>query len=491
MLEEPEPRHETRKATDERQMTEEEQSQEESEEPDGFEEPSESEDEGGGGVEELPSVAIQASSYNPSQGIISVSSAHPNNMSETVGKSGWTGAGRRWRADLIRSSLFEFGDEPPAQTRLGRDIFKSLSDLKDKLDDVPNALDLVGQARFLTEHSSDVNLDMSRVESAVLKINDQATRAQSNQGNQINPRYLEALANDLSTCVIPMLVLVLHASFAIGSMEPNAESNDTLPLEGAFTQTTVQYMLWITSWLIRLQETLTHDLAHQPGSVPATNPRNDPENPTQSRERFGVMVRKWRDHLKAQVEAFNEEVERKREIHQKKQLDLAIKRMKEQAEERQLEDDRRYEQAVWASWRELRTLPPPMAEKWHKATAHWPSSILGSSQTARPPPSTQHSTSSLGQAQSRSHTLSTSGARAPQPQPQPQRRPAPLVLDYPPWPEDEVEWFLSELNRPDRGRDYLYVCAETLDRPLEEVRTEMERLRRAGLYRPREAGRGV
>ncbi|KAG7286552.1 hypothetical protein NEMBOFW57_008863 [Staphylotrichum longicolle] len=472
MLEEPEPRRDTRKATEEGERTEEEQSREESEEPVGFEEPSESEDEGGAGVEELPSVAIQASSYNPSQGIISVSSAHPNNI---------------WRADLIRSSLFEFGDEPPAQTRLGRDIFKSLSDLKDKLDDVPNALDLVGQARFLTEHSSDVNLDMSRVESAVLKIKDQATRAQSDQGNQIDPRYLDALANDLSTCVIPMLVLVLHASFAIGAQEPNAESNDTLPPEGAFTQTTVQYMLWITSWLIRLQETLTQDLAHQTNSVPATNQRNDPENPTQSRERFGVMVRKWRDHLKAQVEAFNEEVERKRDIHQKKQRDLAIKRMKEQAEKRQLEDDRRYEQAVWASWGELRTLPRPMAEKWHKATAHWPSSILGSSQTARSPPSTQDSTSSLGQAQSRSPTLSTSGARAPQPQ----RRPAPLVLDYPAWPEDEVEWFLSELNRPDRGRDYLYVCAETLDRPLEEVRTEMERLRRAGLYRPQEAGRGV
>jgi hypothetical protein len=59
----------------------------------------------------------------------------------------------------------------------------------------------------------------------------------------------------------------------------------------------------------------------------------------------------------------------------------------------------------------------------------------------------------------------------------------PRASQYEPWPQDEVEWFLDELGKPDRGRDYLEVCAETLDRPVEEVRAERERLRRLGVYR--------
>lgn len=477
-----EPRHETRQDTEDRELAEEERSREEFEESDGFEEPWDSENEGGADVEELPSVAIQALPYDPTHGIISLSSAHPNNMWEIMGRSGWTGAGRRWADDLLRSSLFEVGDEPPARTRLGMDIFKSLSDLQDKLDDVPNALDLAGQARFLARHTRALNLDMSNVERAVLKIKDQAARAQFDQEGKIDPRYLDALANDLSTCIIPMLVLILHAAFAVGAEEPNAESNDTLPREGVFTYTTAQYMLWITAWLFRLDNVLMQDLTEQPDSTPPVNQQNDPEDPTQSREKFGVMVRKWRDHLKAGVDAFNREAERKRNIYEKKQRDLAIKRLKEDAEQRRNAENNRHYEIFCASLREIAAQPRPMAEKWHKAAAHW----AGSSSQVTGPPATQGSStpSVVHTTQSRSHTLSA--ARAPQPRPQPQ--PA-LVLDYPPWPEDEVEWFLGELERPDRARNYLHVCAEALDRPLEEVRTEMERLRRAGLYRPRPAGR--
>ena len=65
----------------------------------------------------------------------------------------------------------------------------------------------------------------------------------------------------------------------------------------------------------------------------------------------------------------------------------------------------------------------------------------------------------------------------------------PLVLDYLPWPEDEVEWFLDELTRPNRRRGYLEVCAEALERPLEEVRTERERLRMSGRYQSPDRGR--
>lgn len=57
------------------------------------------------------------------------------------------------------------------------------------------------------------------------------------------------------------------------------------------------------------------------------------------------------------------------------------------------------------------------------------------------------------------------------------------MLDYPPWSEEEVAWFLEELNRPDRPRGYLVECAKALKRDLKEVQAEKKRLTELGFYR--------
>ncbi len=451
-------------------------------EDDDFEEP---EEEWGAEFEEELAVVIEVRRYDPSEPTISVLSDHVNHMSEAMGNRGWTGEGRRWGAGIL-----QFGREPPARTRVGKAIFKSIGRLADELDNVPNALDPVGQAQVLAKQNRVLNAVMSSVEDDVAKI--MALAAPAGAGRR-TIRFLTALANDLSTCVIPMLVLALQTAFDMGVEEPDAEVRDVLPPEGVFTWTTVQYMQYITSWLSRLEKVLAADLSPRTGEAASAsgNQRQDPENPTQSRKTFGVMVRKWMQHLKEGINGFNKKADRDREIYAMKQRDLAIKAQKQAQEEQDLAVARTQEQAFYASVRNTLSQPRPMAEKFRKATAHWNWDSLDA-------PSPQHNVVT----HSPQHNVVTHSpqhnavTQRPLPLPNavlhPRSRPhnpsappaalLPLVVDYPPWPEDEIRWFLGELRRPDRSRGYLEVCAETLERPLEEVKTERERLVRLGRY---------
>lgn len=422
---------------------------------------------------------IEVRRYNPSEPTISVFSDHINHMSEAMGKSGWTADGRRWGAEIC-----QFREEPPARTRVGKAIFKSLSRLADELDNVPNSLDPVGQARILDKQNRVLNAVMSSVEGAVTRIVDLAAPAGS--GHETTIDFLTALASDLSTWVIPMLVLVLQTAFAIGIEEPDAEVRDALPRKGVFTWTTVQYVQWTSSWLFRLEKVLATDLGQRTGEVANSSgdQQQDPDNPMQSRQRFGVMVRKWMQHLKEAVRGFNDKSDRDREIYEMRQRDLAIKERQRREEEQDLARSRKQEEAFWSSLRNMSSQPRPMAEKFRKATGHWNWDTLAAPTPQPIAVSQRPGPSAAIHPRSRSHPVSAPGMRAPAPAALP-----PLVLDYPSWPEDEVEWFLGELRRPNRSRGYLEVCAETLERPLEEVRTERERLRRSGRYQSPAPGR--
>ncbi|KAK4153069.1 hypothetical protein C8A00DRAFT_15671 [Chaetomidium leptoderma] len=417
-------------------------------------------------------VGITVRPYTGFERTITVSGDHLNNMSEAMGRSGWTGAGQRWRTGLLRF-MFDFGDDPPARTKLGNDIFTTLSRLIDQLEEVPNALDLAGQSRFLAEKHHALNRAMSSVDEAVRKIE-----------GQTNARVTKRRAKDLSTYIIPMLVLGLRTSFAIGVKEPDAVVSDVVPHEGAFTWTTVQYLMLITGWLSRLQ-TISQRIWDNAGSH--ADQQQDPDNPQQNHEKFCIVVRNWSKQLRDGVHSFNEQVDKSQEVYEKKQRDIAAREARRKEEEEDLADDRQHEHAFLSSLRQVTSGPRPMAEKFRKAIAHL-SFGPPSSGVQTPAPSQQsqsRSSSSLGSL--RHPALSQRpavGMRAPQAV-APPAQPAlpPLVVDYPPWPEDEIEWFLGELTRPDRHGRYLGVCADTLDRPLEEVRTEKERLKRSGRYR--------
>jgi hypothetical protein len=273
----------------------------EDEEPAENEEPAESDDE----LEEPEEVDADSESeaefvvkrvrpYMEDERTISVFGDHLNSMSGLMGKSGWTGVGRTWRADLSRFTDLGFGDNLPTRTGFGRRLFVSLNHLKDQLDDVPNALDLAGQSRFVDEQHGALNRAISGVDKAVRRIESLTGPGNPSQGNRAKTKYIERMAEDLTTSVIPMMVLVLQVSFTIGTEEPDAVVSDSVPPRGVFTGITVQYLMVILGWLRRVHRALTPELDQQAGENVGLrdDQQRDPENAEQNRRKFGVMVRK-------------------------------------------------------------------------------------------------------------------------------------------------------------------------------------------------------
>ncbi|KAK4126867.1 hypothetical protein N657DRAFT_610956 [Parathielavia appendiculata] len=410
-------------------------------------------------------VGVRVRPYLPSEPTIAVFSDHLNKMSEIMGRRGWTGAGRRWRRGF---NVLDSGDQPPARTGLGKSLFRSLAALTDKLEEVPNAMDLTGQSQFLAEHHQYLQTAMSKVDRAVNKIESLAVRP-------------DAMMEDLSSCSIPMLVFVLRRAFAMGAKEPDAVVNDFAAAEGIFTWTTIQYVMFIFGWVSRLLNVLIPEMRQQ-GKNDA-NSRSfqpyDPEDEKKNRELVGVMVRKWKQQLRAGVDSFNEQVDAIRERREKKQRDARIKAAREQEQAAELARHRQREMAFASSIQEITSRPRPMAEKFRRVLQQ-PAFSPANSQVLTV---TERLTPGTGARFRHSHSSTASRLLHP-PAPTQKAAPLPAPADNPPWPDAEVEWFLGELRRPNGGSRYnLEVCAETLDRTMREVRMEMERLRRLGLYR--------
>jgi hypothetical protein len=432
-------------------------------------------------------VAKRVRPYMEDERTISVFGDHLNKMSELMGKSGWTGVGGRWRADLSRFTDPVSGDNLPTRTGFGRRLFTSLSHLKDQLDDVPNALDLAGQSRFVDEQHGALNRAISGVDKAVRRIERLTGPGIPSQRNRAIIRYIERLAEDLMTSVIPTMVLVLRVSFTIGAEEPDAVVSDSVPPEGVFTGITVQYLMVILGWLRRLLRALTPALDRQTGEIVRLrdDQQRDPENAEQNRQKFGVIIRKWIQQLRLAINNFNEEVEGDEERQRMKRRDAEIRAQREREEAESFARDRNQVEGWILSMQGAVNKDRPLAKRSSRAV----------SLTGFTAPPSQHpkyiqlsifDLAALRSSSSGSRRLLRPPAATQQPPPPPpraQRALSPLVLDYRPWSDDDVSWFLGELNRPRRTRDDLVECAESLGRPLEEVEAEMERLRRLGLYR--------
>lgn len=429
------------------------------------------------------SVLIQVLPYNPSHRPISVSSDHLDNMLGTLGRVGWTGEGPAWSANLRRLSEPGFGGRPPARTKRGRRLFESLSSLIDELEEVPNALDLAGQAQCLEAGQAVLNSAMSSVNDAVNTAETSAAAAAAHVASPTDSPFLIALVDDLSVYIIPLLVMSLQAAFSIGVAQPDAESSEFIHADGTFTSTTVQYAMWISAWLSRLEALLPKPNPPEDQVQNRNPPPYDPDDRVQNRERFGTMLRKWNQHLKAAVREYNENADRERDIAAKQQKDAAVRAQRERQKREQLGRDMD-QQAVFLEWvRNVGTRPRPLAEMFHRTVAHWP-------QVAAAPAAPLHQDWAQQELGWSSPARSQTAGRAsrlflPPPPPSPPQQPQPPSESeaYPPWPQDEVDWLLGELARPDWGPGQLELCAETLDRPVAEVRMEMERLARGRMER--------
>jgi hypothetical protein len=423
---------------------------------------------------------IQVRACANDEDTISVYSDHLRNISKLMGRSGWTGAGRRWMAELD-ANMPEFGVHSHVRTRLGKRIFKSLTRLKDELDEVPNAMDLAEQYQYLAGHQEILNAAISEIDKEVRKV----------EGLRNTKQLPKRMVNDFSKCIIPMLVLVMQTSFAVGVRQPDAVVNDSLPREGVFTWTTVQYLLGTLGWLSRLQKCLNSP----PGGNPAdrADQQYDYEDPTQNREKLAVMVGKFIQQIRHEVDNFNaradvkrEQYEEKQRIRKMKEQDRRIREQKEREEEEELALARQKEERFRLSLQQVtnQSRPRPLAEKFRKATSHW----IHPAQSSQPRPQPSNaSTWTLGHGGSRSQSVGSSMRRLPPGvgQMAPQSWPAPPSpeLGYPPWDEEETEWLLDELRRPDRQHDCLDVWVETLERTPQEIMAEKRRLERTGQYR--------
>ncbi|KAK3303249.1 uncharacterized protein B0T15DRAFT_539630 [Chaetomium strumarium] len=403
-----------------------------------------------------------------------IRSYHINNMLRIMGASGWTRAGRRWGVELIQANLFNFDYVSPALTRLAKNIFNALGLLKDLLDDIPNALDLANQSQFLEGQEQAVNEAMRRVDGVVSKIKSlKAPPALNPERRRQNlARFNQAVTKGLCSYVIPMFVLLLQSCFAVGIEQPDAEADTPLPEEGVFTGVTAQLMLWVSKWLLRLYRSLARQF-----KGPEAEEGQGPGDAAQNRESFGVMLRKWDEHLRHAVAAYNEQIDRERDICEKKRRDEEAAEAKRKKEEEELARVRENEEVWKRSLLDAAGQPRPLAEAWHKTTQHWPASQTGDNSSTPKPRPQSHTLSRLRPSSS---AISSGGQAAPQAAPQARANAGRM---YPPWPEDETTWFLGELKQPRKPRDFLEICAQVLERPLWEVREEKERLKRLGRYR--------
>ncbi|KAL2128364.1 hypothetical protein VTI74DRAFT_9281 [Chaetomium olivicolor] len=407
---------------------------------------------------------------NTTQGLIPVFSPHLSDMLGMMGKEGWTDRGDRWAVDLVNSIASGFQG---LSLTAGKYRLASFKLLNEELEDIPNALDLVKQSKYLTAKGKGLEKAFASADKRVSEL--------ENLARQQDARLHKELLGDIFACVAPMLVLLLRNSFAVGVAAPDAESNLFLPREGTFTPTTIQHLAQISAWINRLLKPI----------MPKQTAPEGGDTGKKNRDKFWVMFLKWKEQVKLAIDGYNAQVDRQRDIFEKKQRDIAIREAKRKAEDEERARAAQQDEAWRRSIANIISRPHPNVEKWLKATAGWAPALSSVNNNqfvtaAGTPRSSSASWPAHRLPQSRTVSAGTlrSSAQAPRVPPPPSPHPPPPPqMDYPVWDEEDVEWFLKELNRPNRRPGDLEECAETLERTLEEVKAEKERLKRVGRYR--------
>ncbi|KAL2266059.1 hypothetical protein VTJ83DRAFT_5411 [Remersonia thermophila] len=472
---------------------------------------------------------IQIRPYTARERTIPVYGDHLNRMSELVGRRGWTGLGQQWNAELQPSATGLISQQSPFRTELGILLFWAVSDLRDLLGTIPNAQDLAAQSKGINDHRESLHEAMSEVHCLVRKIARRwASSAVASDNDRARAKFHKALVQDLTTHVIPMMVMLLRAAFRLGVTEPDGTARATIPDEAVYTWTTVQVLMTSLGWLSSLYRVVKPP-AESPGQQRHQQPRrDDPGDVAQNRAKLGVAVRKWGQQIRVEVDAFNEQADLDRDRAEKKRRDAEIRRQRQMEAEREIAAAKWQEEAWLKSMQEIKNKPRPLAEQFrlwdenvarnHAAPAPAPApapvpplqaqgsypAASSRPQTQAPPrapssaPSWARSVSAAPPAARGQHQARVETHRALRRDPSPDLASSPgrdldgahrAVPDLPPWPanvprwnNDDIDEFLEEISRPDREQDYLEVCSEVLNRPMEEVLAVKEWLSKAGRY---------
>ncbi|KAL2119820.1 hypothetical protein VTJ04DRAFT_6781 [Mycothermus thermophilus] len=431
--------------------------------------------------EDGPFPGIQIRPYKEGELTIHTHGGHINGLSNLVGKPGWTGAGQRWRSELVRLG------EPPVRTQLASHLFTAIGNLKDFLDDIPRALDLVLQAKHLADNHLDLHRAMDAVYKSVRKIGrwvtvpeDEGTQADERDQEE-RKRYRVKLAKDMTEYGIPMMVVLLQSAYSMGAEEPDSETRHAVPDEAVFTWTTVQYLMTILGWLGILYRIIKPLQQPNQQQHQLAADEDDPEDPIQNRERFGVAVRTLARQIREAVDEFNEQAEIESDRQEKIRRDAAIRAQRKAEEERERAERQARELAFIRSLQEIANRPPPLAAKFWQDHGGYLAYLQNSQKQpamrgAVPPSSSRVSSSAASTNSSWPQVRVASGAsQAP-------RAPRPRWEEFPPWDETETRWFLRELLREDRQPGYLQMLCYALNRPMDEILAEKERLKSLGLY---------
>lgn len=463
----------------------------------GFEESEQSESEETEGTDEsdsgLHSIILPISLYTNSARIIRLSGLPLRAMSQTIGRIGWTGRGRRWQAELARLSLSASLERSPARTGLGRYGVAAIARFMEVLDEVPNAMNLSVQSRELLQRAEELNMSMTGVNKVVAKIG--AALADSNRPPANRARFRQELVNDLCSYLIPMLVLALYISYATGRGVPDAETGHSPPDEGVFTEATATIVQRILGWLHDLDSVLSNRTA------PRDDHTRDFENLEQNRAAFRRDLEACNRQVQDAVDTFHEQVARDRDIAEKERRDMKLREARRRREEEQFAANRQKLDQCLAQLQDRAKQPRHNELLWQRSLqnrqpfySRSSTAPLRSTTTVATPSrtSTTSSTTAFGGPHSSVSSRPSQGLLQPQPVSHaripPPPSPSPSLSsseeeEYPPWDDEDREWFLDQLNRPGRKSGYLHECAEALDREVDDLRREKERLARSGRYR--------
>lgn len=399
------------------------------------------------------------------QPTVPMSSTAVATMHQIMGRAGWTNRKKNWAKHLARGAMGSDHDTP-GTTNLGRDMFKYLTNLNRAINKIPKAPYFAKQARYLMAHCAELKKAILETDKILAKIRQQrlAPRGDSDRRANSDLDLRRGMVHDILHYIMPMLVLIVWNSFSLGGVEHDAEGRATLSEEGTFTETTLEYVVGFSRWMNSLMETLELELSVRPFE-------DDSDASKKEKDKSRQTFRQALDHWFLEFEEAQEAVDELKtgDTRRAKQLeaDLRIKEAQKREEERQQAETERRWQEMAASTQRIARLPNPHQEKWERATGE-----------SRPVTATASTTSGRSD-----RTLS---------------REAPAAFQYEPWPIEDRMWLMGELRnvkgvyRRHNGQpseEEVQFYAETLERPVEEVKLEIEAQKRA--FRALATERGV
>lgn len=399
------------------------------------------------------------------QPTVPISSTAVATMHQIMGRVGWTNRKRNWAKHLARGAMRSDHDTP-GTTNLGRDMFMYLINLNRALNKIPKAPYFAKQARYLVAHRAELKKAIFETDKLLAKIREQRLAPVGDSDRRANGDLdlRRGMVHDILHYIMPMLVLIVWNTFSLGGVEHDAEGRATLSEEGTFTDTTLEYVVGFSRWINSLMETLELELSVRPFEDESDAGKKEKDK---SRQTFRQALDHWFLEFDEAQEAVDElktgDARRAKQLEE----DLRIKEAQRRAEERQEAETERRWCEMAASTQHIARLPNPHQEKWQRAT---------------------------GESRAPTTTASTSSGR-------PDRtlsREAPAALQYEPWPIEDRMWLMGELRnvkgvyRRHNGKpsdEEVQFYAETLERPVEEVKLEIEAQKRA--FRALATERGV